>query len=460
MARKLKAAVRPNRAWFAPVKLSSEHQRQWDETLAACNWVGPGFVHIMYSMLVPKGRTMAGLFTEQLPLPAATDGYQLIFNPDRFFALSLMKRVFVVFHLIMHNIFDHCGASYRAGQRGYVQWEDLQVPYFAPLAHMLQDLIINDTLVEARMGEKDRAWLHDPNVASFRNSWAARYIEIWRDSNLKLVTGTMRGAFKMPPSKDVLDDDKEQPVEGQMDLHLDPGVGGTTDQDKDDERQPRSEIEWQQAVAAGMAVAKAQGKLPSALELVFGEVLEPAVTWKDHIRALMMRRTGAGGYNWQRPDRRLIVRNIVAPGRTGHGAKLIIIGGDNSGSMYGDLDRILSEVKGILEEINPEKIIVIWCDAEVHEVDEVSEPADIVAIQKRGTTGGGGTNFVPVFQHIEDEHWMPDVAVYITDMMGTFPAEPPPYPVIWATISDPDHHPAPFGDLVYVPPHAPKKERR
>ena len=152
MARKLKEAARPSRAWFAPVALKPDEQRKWDETLAACNWVGPGFVHILYSMLVPKGRHMAALFSEQLPVHSATDGYQLIFNPAIYFNEPLMKRVFIVFHLIMHNIWDHLGAGYRCRKRGYVQWEDIKVPYFGPLANLVQDLIINDTLFESRMG--------------------------------------------------------------------------------------------------------------------------------------------------------------------------------------------------------------------------------------------------------------------------------------------------------------------
>jgi predicted metal-dependent peptidase len=261
-----------------------------------------------------------------------------------------------------------------------------------------------------------------------------------------------------PPYKDRTPTDMENPPDlprqGQFDMHLNPGTGGSDGKEDDDQPRERSELEWQQAVAAGMAVAKAQGKLPSALELVFGEILEPTISWKDHIRALFARRVGSGGYDWRKPDRRLIVRDIVAPGRSGHGARLVVVGGDNSGSIYSDktlLGRWLGEIGGILEDVNPEQIILIWCDAKVHEVDEITDPTELQHIQKRGSTGGGGTSFVPVFQWIEDNHLKPDVLVYLTDMMGTFPAEEPSYPVIWGSISSPEQHPAPFGDLVFIP---------
>jgi len=88
-----------------------------------------------------------------------------------------------------------------------------------------------------------------------------------------------------------------------------------------------------------------------------------------------------------------------------------------------------------------------------HEVNDqrYGDAQDIQHIQKRGSTGGGGTSFVPVFQWIEDKGLRPDALVYLTDMMGTFPDEPPPYPVIWGSISDPERYPAPFGDLVHIP---------
>lgn len=459
------------------VPLKADEARKWDETMAACNWIGPGFIHVMYSMLVPRGRTMAALFTEDMPWVAATDGYQLIFKPSRFFQFPLMKRVFIVFHEIMHGIWDHCGAGYRARLRGTVTWNDITVPYIDEVANIIQDLIINDTLVESKMGEFDPDWLRDQTIATYQDSWVEVYVRLYKECEKQAKRGgkgrgggsggleeatkeVAKGKFAPDPRDDGqgggTDGDPACPRQGQFDMHLSPGQGGKDGEelDQSDVVPERSEIEWQQAVAAGMAVAKAQGKLPSALQLVFGEVLQPAVSWKEHIRALLARRVGSGGYSWQKLDRRLIVRGIGAPGRTGHGARLIIVGADNSGSIYSDptlLGKWLGEVGGMMEELNPEEIILIWCDAEVHEVDEIDSPADIALVHKRGSTGGGGTSFVPVFEWIAEKGLKPDALVYLTDMMGTFPDEEPAYPVIWGSISDPERYKAPFGDLVFIP---------
>lgn len=468
------------RARFRSVGLKPDEQRKWDETLAACNWVAPGFTHVMYSMLVPRGRTMAALFTEDMQYMAATDGYQLIFKPSRYFAENtLMQRVFIMCHEIMHNIWDHCGMGERFRIIGSVTWEGVTVPYFHPFANWVQDLIINDALFESRLGEFKPGWLRQPALASHKDSWVERYVKLYRECQQE-AKGKGKGKGQGGKGKDEDVEDKlddlmggsesddgqgdedgkggpAQPRQGQFDLHCAPASGGENGEEEDDQPQERSQIEWQQAVAAGMAVAKAQGKLPSTMELLFGQILEPTVHWAEHIRALLARKVGTGGYDWRRPDRRLIVRGIGAPGRTGHGAHLVIVGGDNSGSIYSDpslLGRWLGEIGGILSDINPETIILIWCDAIVHEVDEITSPDDLVFVQKRGTTGGGGTSFVPVFEWIAEHNLKPDALVYLTDMMGTFPKEAPDYPVIWGQITPLDQYKAPFGDAVFIPTHS------
>jgi predicted metal-dependent peptidase len=449
---------------FKSVKLTKEQERKWDETLAACNWIGPGFVHIMYTMLVPRGRTVAAHFTEEMQWAAATDGYQIIIKPSVFFQYTLMKRVFIMFHEILHNIWDHCGMGYRMRKTGVITWEGVTVPYHHFVACVIQDHIINATLIEAKMGEYDNSWLYNLEVASHTDSWVERYVKVYQQCVIKITkAGGGKGKGKGMDDKvkaefekqfgkgNEQSDEPADPRDGQFDLHMDPGTGGSNGQEESKERPERSEIEWQQAVAAGMAVARAQGKLPAALELVFGNILEPVVTWSDHVRALLARRLGSGGYDWRRPDRRLIVRDIVAPGRTGHGCKLIIVGGDNSGSIYSDptlLGRWLGEIGGMLEDLNPEEIMLVWCDAKVHEVDTVTDAIDLMHIQKRGSTGGGGTSFVPVFEWIEEQQHRPDALIYLTDLMGTFPNEPPSYPVIWGCINE---RKAPFGDTVYIP---------
>ena len=53
------------------------------------------------------------------------------------------------------------------------------------------------------------------------------------------------------------------------------------------------------------------------------------------------------------------------------------------------------------------------------------------------TTGGGGTDFRPVFRYV-DEHpeLEPNLLIYFTDGYGDYPDRAPAYPVMWLLTRD------------------------
>ena len=87
----------------------------------------------------------------------------------------------------------------------------------------------------------------------------------------------------------------------------------------------------------------------------------------------------------------------------------------------------------------------MWCDARVHTVDEIDDPADIRRLKP---VGGGGTSFTPVFDRIAADGLEPDCVVYLTDLYGSFPDRAPSYPVLWGRTSKQS---IPWGDVVDVP---------
>ena len=84
-------------------------------------------------------------------------------------------------------------------------------------------------------------------------------------------------------------------------------------------------------------------------------------------------------------------------------------------------------------------------------VDELVEPDDLSARfsdwRTSGIGGGGGTDFRPPFEKLEELGIVPDLAVYFTDMHGRFPDHEPAYPVVWAATTDKQ---PPFGAYVHV----------
>jgi predicted metal-dependent peptidase len=62
-------------------------------------------------------------------------------------------------------------------------------------------------------------------------------------------------------------------------------------------------------------------------------------------------------------------------------------------------------------------------------------------------SGGGGTDFRPVFDWVEQDRISPDLLVYFTDAQGRFPEREPPYPVIWLVKGKSR---VPFGDRIQL----------
>jgi predicted metal-dependent peptidase len=402
--------------------LTASQEKLWSDTRVALMWHCPAFTHILYSMMDQAGSKHVAMFT----------GTNLLLNPDTFFKYNLNERIFIVAHEIMHCIWNHAGLMHSFMKRGKVSYPDgSELPYDQQTMNIATDLVINDCLIESKVGAFNKDWLHNKDYAVSTDSALDAYKKVFKQQ---------QGKGKGPGGNG-------------FDEHLAPG----TSQGKDPSTaaQGRNEVEWQTQVAAGMNAARAQGKLPAGLDRLFGEILNPQVDWKEKIAALFARKVGSGSYDWRRADRRLIVRDIYAPGRSGFGAGTVVVGVDTSGSIGAkELDMFFAEMAGILEDVRPKRLVIMWCDADIGRVDEAEEPQDLNVIRGKGAPGGGGTDFRPVFDEIAKMGLEPDALVYLTDGYGAFPSVAPSFTVIWGNISAPGSVKYPFGDVVDVPVQA------
>lgn len=414
--------------------LTPAQEKAWMDTRAALLWHAPAFSHIFYTLLQNNGNKYGAVFvTDCAAVPiAATDGGNLIFNVDKtgFFQFNLNQRVFIVVHEILHCILNHPARGHQYAMRGKVVYQDgKEIPYNHKTMNMAEDYVINAMVVESKIGSMptdpkgNQMGLLDPNIGSFKDAAEDVYRKIWKHP---------------PPPK-------------AFDVTLAPGTsqGKSATQAVND----RNQAAWDTEIRAAYNAAKAMNKLPDCLKHVFEELMEPKVAWSDHIKSLFSRAVGGGNFDWQKPDRRLITRGIYAPGRTGFGADTIVVAVDTSGSIGPKtIDAFLAEVSGILEDVNPERIKLIWCDDLVRRVDDCEDADDLNIIREKGAAGRGGTDFRPVFDRIGEEGWQPDALVYLTDGLGTFPEEAPPFAVIWGSIIESSKYP--FGDVVHVPVQA------
>lgn len=450
---------------FKPVKLTPQQESEWDVTRALFLNTTPALAHVFYTMMsYSDGRTAS--FTDDPRLPiAATDGQRLLLRPATFFKLPLRQRVFVLAHEVMHAILDHCAQGYRLSKRGSIAYPDgKRLPYDGKTMNIALDYVINALLIQSAIGDFVPGACWDPTgkIATADDDALDVYRRLYEDDQ----GGKGRPCPDGSPGPGKSFDELLAPGElGDDDGKA--GPGGADGPKAEAAMQGRSELEWSTAVSAGISAARAQGKLPGALDRFLGNIVDPQVRWQDHIQALFARKLGAGGYDWRRPDRQMIARPflrgitsgsnaleafdaVFAPGRSGKGVGCVIVAIDTSASIKDpELDVFFTEMAGLLDEVRPQRLIVMWCDAKVHRIDEVEDSSDLVSLRKKGAPGGGGTSFIPVFDTVKGLGLNPDALVYLTDGDGSFPQAAPAYPVIWGSILNTAEK-YPFGDVVMI----------
>lgn len=429
-----KQADLPLAEGFEDIELTPEQVQKWGDTMSLMAWTAPGFRHLFYKMLsYNKGKHVA-VFTRKVPI-AATDGQHLLLNPDTFFDLELPERVFVVTHEVLHNVYGDVELLHRVKTSGTVPLNNgKSLPFDMQSMQHAMDYRINALIVDSRIGKipKDvdgkQRGLYDLKIAGPNDSVLDVYEKIYEDNSQN--GGGQGGGF---------------------DTVLAPGA--STGQNPGAAAQNRNPQQWavETAAAHTLEAMKSQGKMPAGLKRMFQQLLEPEIPWTDHIRSMFARRVGSGSYNWKRPDRRFIVRDIYLPSPSGFGAGWVVCWGDTSGSIgQKELESYLGELAGIIDDVRPKRLTVVWCDAAIHGVDEIADPMDLQSIKQKGVGGGGGTDCKPVFDWIhENPDAQPDVFIGFTDGYVDFPDKAPEYDVIWCATTKQEF---PWGEVVRIHP--------
>lgn len=420
---------------WTQAKLTTEQARQWSELRAAVLYTQPAFSDIWYSMMVGQDGELAR-FDNEMPHVAATDDTYMYINPNRFLKeFDISEQVFVACHEVLHATFGHCTLMYNARKRGVIPYPDgTTLPFDNATIQHAADYVINANLVEGKVGKMPNGAIYDARLIPASMSVLDAYRVLYQ----------LPAYDQRKPNKGKPGSGPPSPGSGAggFDEHIDPGAKDGTP--TNEAISNRNETEWRNAVAGALASAKLQGTLPAGLERLLGKVMSPAVDWTEVLRASITRKLGNGSGSWDHLDQQLVVRGIGAPGRVKYGAGHIIVAVDTSGSIdQRMMDRFMSEVGGILDDVQPRELTLCQCDADIHEWVECSDTGDL----KRKILGGGGTDFRPVFERADQDP--PDMLIYLTDGYGSYPNRAPAYPVIWGNITTGKTYP--WGDVVFVP---------
>jgi predicted metal-dependent peptidase len=204
--------------------------------------------------------------------------------------------------------------------------------------------------------------------------------------------------------------------------------------------------EWKVAVAQAATQAQTMGELPGALERMVDEMLEPVLDWREILRRFVDT-SAKNDYQWFPPNRRHIHNGLILPSLRSQELKNVTMAMDTSGSITEEnLKAFGAEVRAIVEDYRA-NTKVIYCDAKVQRVEEF----DAYTPVELSPRGGGGTDFRPVFDLIEESGEYPVCLIYQTDgYCSDFPKVEPSYPILWILTERNDSFRPPFGDVIHM----------
>jgi predicted metal-dependent peptidase len=223
-----------------------------------------------------------------------------------------------------------------------------------------------------------------------------------------------------------------------------PGSGNNPGRQSSTSEKDEASQEWKIAVAQAATQAKSMGELPGSLERLISDILEPVLDWKELLRRFVDS-TAKNDYQWTPPNRRFLYLGVVLPSLQSQELKNVTMVMDTSGSIGdNELRSFEAEARAIIQDYRA-NTRVIYCDSEVQRVEEFDADSPLELNPK----GGGGTDFIPPFEYLQEIGECPVCLIYQTDgLCDSFPEEPS-YPVLWVLTSKREFNP-PFGEVIHL----------
>jgi predicted metal-dependent peptidase len=347
----------------------------------------------LWSGIMMVGKTV---LDDNVPT-AMTDGRDEWYGREFVNKLPEKQLGFVVLHENMHKALRHL-----------TTWRKLYAED-PKLANIACDHVINLMIVES-----------DPNEQF------VEFPKYWEGENKGERMGCYDLKYKGMNAKQVFDILKQQQQDGgneggggdeggdkSFDAH---DWDGAKDMSKDEQQELEREID--QAIRQGViAQQKAIGSASGNMHRELGDLLDPQVDWREVLREFVSAIcNNKDTSSWRRVNRRFLGSDTYMPTMIGERVGSLAIGIDTSGSISGrEINRFLSEVKSIAEDVHPEKIDLIYWDSAVaaHETYDEGDMANLVSSTK--PMGGGGTDPRAMMQYMKEKNISPECIIMLTD---------------------------------------------
>lgn len=150
-----------------------------------------------------------------------------------------------------------------------------------------------------------------------------------------------------------------------------------------------------------------------------------------------------GQRTYNRPSRRGNYGEAIVAGRKREGSTIHILL-DTSGSMPGELSKILGVIASFAEAMQIEQIHIMQCDTQIT-VNEWISPYQLKNYEIKGL---GGSNMSPAMLYLAQDSEVESLLV-LTDGAIYFPQEKMPYNVLWVITGGDSFEPG-YGKVIWL----------
>ena len=327
---------------------------------------------------------------------AYTDGRRICFNTDFLNRLTNDELDFVMMHEVLHVALGHCNRGKHYDQE---------------LFNIACDIVINSNILKANN--------HNLTKISIDNHPVMHQLPDGKDGYLYTAEEVYKILKKNIHKKTKV----TYRMEDQFDSH--DNWGELSKEEKEElEHKMMEAIEILQG-------SNKQGSIPLGLLRKYQELKNPTLSWKEIINEILS--FEVNDYSFAPPDRRY-QGDFFLPDFNELDMKEeeVLCFMDTSGSISdSDLTAAFSEINGAIEQYNGKiKLKIIFFDSELYGPVTVSTKKELLEATPRG---GGGTDFIQIFNYVEELEEMPKVVIIMTDGYAIYPNKDysKELPVVW-----------------------------
>ncbi len=204
------------------------------------------------------------------------------------------------------------------------------------------------------------------------------------------------------------------------------------------------QTQWQQRLAGAAQQAQQAGKMSEGMARMIDFFLQPTLPWRV-LLSRYMNSISRDDYSYTRPSSRRGDPAIYPSLRSAQMNVVVAI--DVSGSIHRDeLNEFIAEIDSLKSQVKA-RVTLLSCDTQITDDSPWVFEAWEHCVLPEKIKGGGGTDFNPVFDWVDDHNMKPDLLVYFTDAKGRFPQYEPNFPIIWLVKGK---NPIPWGQRIQL----------